>query len=48
MLLRHRVVVIMHDDMPGTASSRTISVSGGAFSDSFAHEYTSHIYKLTP
>ncbi|TAH33652.1 hypothetical protein EYC59_04600 [Candidatus Saccharibacteria bacterium] len=41
-------VLYDNDDMPGTASSRTIPVNGGAFTDSFAHEYTSHIYKITP
>lgn len=41
-------VLYDNDTMPGTASSRTISVSGGMFSDNFAHEYTSHIYKITP
>lgn len=41
-------VLYDNDTMPGTASSRTIPVSGTTFTDSFAHEYTSHIYKITP
>jgi hypothetical protein len=41
-------VLYDNDGMPGTASSRTIPVSGGSFTDSFTHEYTSHIYKITP
>jgi hypothetical protein len=41
-------VLYDNDAMPGTASGRTIPVSNGTFTDSFAHEYTSHIYKITP